>query len=338
MRLLLLASLLALPAAAQNTYDIGGTTVGAPTADLPAFGATPSGCQLAGQAEPYQVDGFRGTLAGSYTVSIEDPVASAPDTDDTVLLLYRGPFDPANPCADFVAVGNETPGSGLTATLDADQPYALVVAGFLGAEDDYAVRITGPDGGEIVFDALPVELVAFDAVRAGADVRLTWATASETGNARFEIEAAGADGAWRLVGQVAGAGTTLEAQRYAFVHQGAPPTALRYRLRQVDLDGAFEVGPVVELGAALEAPLWLGEVAPHPAGPGSVVAFAAREAAPVVLAAYDALGRHVRTLYRGTPGAGVQVRAPLGDVPAGLYVLRLSSDGVQLARTLVVAQ
>jgi hypothetical protein len=337
MRAALLLAVLVLPATAQNTYDIEGTTVGAPQASLPAFGSTPSDCQLTEQPEPYQVHGFRGSLGGSYTVSVKEPIDIG-FGDDTVLLLYRGPFDPANPCSEFVAVGNETPGAGLTQTLEADQAYALVVAGFLGSEDAYAVRVTGPEGSTVGFDPLPVELAAFEAVRRGADVRLGWETASETNNAGFAVEMAVGDEAWRQVGWVEGAGTTVEAQRYAFAHSGAPHSALRYRLRQVDLDGTPTIGPVVEVAAALEAPLWLGEVAPHPAQGASEIAFAVREAESVTLTLYDALGRRVRTLWQGTPAAGASVRAAIGELPAGLYVLRLTSTSAETTRAFVATR
>jgi hypothetical protein len=337
MRLLLFLLLGAAPLAAQNTYDVSGTTVGASSVNLPAFGATPSNCQLATQAEPYQIHGFRGSAPGSYTVSVVEPV-DVGFGDDTVLLLYRDNFDPAAPCTGFVAVGNDTPGSGLTATLDANQPYALVVAGFLGSEDAYQVRVAAPTGGTIAPDALPVELIGFDAVRTSAGVRLAWATASETDNAGFAVEVSAQEGVWQSVGWVDGAGTTNEAQQYAFTHVSAHPANVRYRLRQTDLDGATSLSPIVEVSAALEAALWLGAPAPHPATASSHIAFALEQTASATLTLYDVLGRRVRVLWQGTAQAGETLRTPLNQLPPGVYTARLRSAQHEASRTFVVAR
>ena len=135
--------------AAQQALDVSGTTVGAPTANLPEFGSAPAACTLAPAPEPYDPTPFTVDTDGPYDVSVVEPVSSGPGLDDTVLLVYEGAFDPADACANFVGVGNETAGSGLAVTLDDAPEYVLVVAGFFGTEDDYTVRIAGPPGSTV---------------------------------------------------------------------------------------------------------------------------------------------------------------------------------------------
>ena len=74
-------------------------------------------------------------------------------------------------------------------------------------------------------------------------MRLTWTTATETGNAGFRVQrkAGGAnDGSWTTVGSVEGKGTTTEPTSYQYVDEGLPYEAdrLTYRLKQVDTDGS----------------------------------------------------------------------------------------------------
>jgi hypothetical protein len=137
------------PAATPGTLDVSGTTVGAPTAALPLFGSTPGACVLAPDPEPYAQSLFTVTPDGSYAVDVVEPISTIPNTDDTILLVYEGTFDPTDACAHFVGIGNATAGSGLPVTLAAASGYVLVVAGFFGTEDAFTVRITGPDGSTI---------------------------------------------------------------------------------------------------------------------------------------------------------------------------------------------
>jgi hypothetical protein len=97
----------------------------------------------------------------------------------------------------------------------------------------FASRDNFGDPNEIIAlrDApIPVELTAFDAVtQPGGAVRLTWATASETNNAGFEVQQRAA-GAFRPVGFVDGAGTTDAAQSYGFTVEDLEPGTYAFRL------------------------------------------------------------------------------------------------------------
>ena len=94
--------------------------------------------------------------------------------------------------------------------------------------------------------SLPVELTSFEGAIDGASARLSWEAASETNNSGFSVEHDSGAG-WADAGWVEGMGTTLEAQSYAFRTAELAPGTHRFRLRQVDLDGAFEHSRIVEL-------------------------------------------------------------------------------------------
>ena len=86
----------------------------------------------------------------------------------------------------------------------------------------------------------PVELTTFKAKKVDdSQSLLTWATASELNNDRFEVERS-VDGVnFEMIGEVAGQGTTTIAQDYDFVDARPAIGTNYYRLRQVDYDGTF---------------------------------------------------------------------------------------------------
>lgn len=94
-----------------------------------------------------------------------------------------------------------------------------------------------------ILNPLPVELIRFDAQCDARAVTVSWTTASELNNDYFTIERS-VDGAEFIpVGQVDGAGTSLQMIDYRFVDQ-APPSNAFYRLRQTDTNGDEKVSDV----------------------------------------------------------------------------------------------
>jgi len=93
--------------------------------------------------------------------------------------------------------------------------------------------------------ALPVELTRFDATAKAQGVNLTWATATEKNNDRFEIQRSATGDEYTTIGTVKGQGSTTMAHDYNFLDSHALAGTSYYRLRQVDTDGTFSFSPVV---------------------------------------------------------------------------------------------
>ena len=93
-------------------------------------------------------------------------------------------------------------------------------------------------------------------------MRLAWTTASETDNAGFYVEHR-REGGWADLGFVEGAGTTAEAQRYAFRATALEAGTHRFRLRQVDRDGTEHLSAEVELAVGQRGALSV-EAGPNP--------------------------------------------------------------------------
>ncbi len=188
--------------------------------------------------------------------------------------------------------------------------------------------------------ALPVELSAFAAMRDGTVVRLVWTTESERSNAGFGVELREdtAEGAWREMTFVRGAGTTSDRTRYSVAVPGLEPRqAYRFRLRQVDLDGAVQYSPEVEAAAGNVA-LTLGRPYPNPSTGQASVSFVLPRAGRVRLVAYDALGRVAATFADADFEAGPHTVRFEGSLAAGIYVLRLEAPARTLTQPLTIVR
>ena len=200
-----------------------------------------------------------------------------------------------------------------------------------GAENLYVDHVVFSDG------ALPVELTTFTARLDGDDALLAWQTASETGNAGFEVQTRD-DGAWRTLGFVPGAGTTTETQNYAFRVDALAPGTHRFRLRQIDFDGASAFSPVVELTVELPEPYRLTAAYPNPFNPRTSFELIVRRSQRVTVSVFDMLGRRVATLFDG-PMAANEVRSfsfEGAGLPSGLYLYRAEGETFSATRRMTL--
>ncbi|MCY7352248.1 MAG: immunoglobulin domain-containing protein, partial [Cytophagaceae bacterium] len=131
---------------AQNTATITGTTVGAPTAIFPLLGSTSGACTPNSSVEPYRTYAITSSVTGQITVSITDPIASVANTDDTGLFWYQTTSTTPSGCTNFVAIGNDPVGSGLTFSATANTTYQLVVVGLFSSADGFALSLMAPSG------------------------------------------------------------------------------------------------------------------------------------------------------------------------------------------------
>jgi hypothetical protein len=91
---------------------------------------------------------------------------------------------------------------------------------------------------------LPFELTSFTAVKEGMDAIISWKTASEFNNHRFEIQVAKTplpltDENFKQIGTVLGNGTTTTNHHYTFTDNSPLKSGYRYyRLKQFDFNGS----------------------------------------------------------------------------------------------------
>ena len=191
--------------------------------------------------------------------------------------------------------------------------------------------------------ALPVELVAVEAVAQGSDVSITWRTASETNNAGFHVERrSGLDSTeakWHTLGFKKGAGTTAEPTRYRFADTDIPYSAnhLSYRLRQVDVDGTVTHSQVVDVEIGRPLAPTLHSPFPNPARGSFTLRYALPNVTEVSIRLFDALGREVATIQDGMEERGrKEIQIPTSGLSSGAYFIRMRTSGTVRTKRLTV--
>lgn len=168
---------------------------------------------------------------------------------------------------------------------------------------------------------LPVELTSFQAALNQKAVKLNWQTASELNNAKFIIETSDEGELFSGIGEVQGAGTTLEKESYQFTHHTPSAGINYYRLKQVDFDGTFEYSKVVAINAVGNNDI---VTYPNPAKDKVYVQYD-RSKGPGKIYLLDALGRRIRASINGNTGF-YEINLP-NDLPFGAYWLKIERSG-----------
>ena len=269
-----------------------------------------------------------------------DPANCEPDADDDAPGEYGTPLPDAGTIVAIL----------LFDVVDPLQPSGLAWRDATTTDDDGDVTgrladARGCDAATGCFTDLPVTLAGFEAIADGNAVLLRWQTASETNNAGFSVEARrtgiDADAApWSPLAFVDGHGTTAEPQRYAHRAEGLAPGRYRFRLKQIDFDGAFAYGPEVEVELALPGGFALSDAYPNPFNPQTTFTLAVAQAQRVRVEVYDVLGRRLRVLLDAALPAGEATRLVFDatGLPSGVYLLRTAGETFHASRRVTLVR
>ena len=192
--------------------------------------------------------------------------------------------------------------------------------------------ITLPENG---CGLLPVELSLFSAAPDGMDVVLHWETLSEQNNSGFEVQYQ-PEIAWEKVAFVPGAGNSTHRLSYEYRVTELGSGTHRFRLKQIDFDGAFKYSSVVE-ATVVVGQYALGAAYPNPFSLTTTLEYALPRESDVRLSVFDVLGREVKVLVAGPRSAGsYDVVFDASNLPAGAYFYRLQAGGFEEMKALVV--
>jgi len=182
-----------------------------------------------------------------------------------------------------------------------------------------AITVTG---------VVPVELSSFTAVGMKNGIQLRWETATETNNLGFDIERSSNGKEFQKIGFVGGNGTTSQKSFYSFVDQSAVSAKQYYRLKQIDLDGAFKYSSTVEVDLTIPETFNLSQNYPNPFNPTTTLSFGLPVESEISLAIYNSVGELVKVAAKGIYQAGNHsINFNASDLTSGIYYYSLKAVG-----------
>ena len=171
---------------------------------------------------------------------------------------------------------------------------------------------------------LPVELTRFSATTKSQSVGLSWATASEKNNDRFEVQRSVTGTEFQTIGSVKGQGSTSNAHEYTFEDSRPLPGLLYYRLRQVDSDGTGVYSPVAT------ARVQLAPIATAYPNPSANTLTLPTLVGPVGYRIFNSLGQ---TLLSGQSVGDAQL--DLSQLAKGSFFLEITTESGRAIQRLV---
>jgi hypothetical protein len=178
---------------------------------------------------------------------------------------------------------------------------------------------------------LPVELVAFDAKRSGANASITWQTATEKNSAGFEVEVATDGVKFRKLAFVASkSANSTTAASYSYTDTEAGKTGVRYyRLRQVDIDGQYSYSPTraVSFAGATDAAVASLSSYPSPftSHDQAALVLQAPSAGTAQLQLTDLMGRTIASRSITTVAGISEIAVPnASELAVGTYLVKVT--------------
>lgn len=186
-------------------------------------------------------------------------------------------------------------------------------------------------------EALPVRFISFTGQLRGTDAFLNWSTAMESINDKFEIERSDDAGDWKKVGTVKGSFNSMQVQYYSFTDKNLEPGTYRYRLKQVDMNENFSYSNTIIVELLGGRNFQLAQNSPNPLTQTARVEYYVPIPCNLKIMLLDVSGRPIRQLVSGQKEPGrYQFTLEKKNLPAGVYLYRLTTDKISLTRKMIV--
>ncbi len=170
------------------------------------------------------------------------------------------------------------------------------------------------------FTPLPVKLGDFTVAAKGADAQLNWYTLQETNSSNFTLQRSMDGVNFSSIGTVAAAGNATRRNNYMFTDPGivnSGQVVIYYRLLLNDIDGKSTTSAVITLRLTAGSG-WKVQLMANPVADQARLLLAGITSR-VQLSIFDVNGKK---LLVHSPGAlNGQVTLPVGNLPAGVYLL-----------------
>lgn len=208
----------------------------------------------------------------------------------------------------------------------------------------YRADFTSTGGNSPVFDQIyflwaltPVTLTDLSASANGSNVKLNWATASESNNKGFGVYRSNDGVKWAPIGFVAGAGSSSLKQSYSYNDGNLADGKYFYRLRQEDFDGKSVFSNIVSVKVSRTSTFTLAQNYPNPASFSTMINYSVPSNARVRITLYDATGRLVKVVEDAQRKAGnYSVMVDASRMKSGLYYYKIEADGQTMTKKMAI--
>lgn len=173
--------------------------------------------------------------------------------------------------------------------------------------------------------ALPIELISFEGKQENERISLNWATETELQNDYFTVEKSAAGTLWNGIGDITGAGNSIQPMYYAFLDRNPQPGMQYYRLRQTNFDGTSTVSGVISIRFDASASPIL--IYPNPNQTNQLNLMGIDYDTQFTLGLKNMTGELLYSL----PYSGNTVMLPA--LPKGIYFLSIKLEGDPMTKT-----
>jgi hypothetical protein len=204
----------------------------------------------------------------------------------------------------------------------AGQVYVMVIDNFSSSSNPFTLSWQLGGGASLNCTVLPIELISFTGERQDNYHALKWQTASELNNDYFTIERSVDGEQFESIGQMVGAGTSMQMHAYSFNDLNPGEGWNYYRIRQTDYNGQSTISTIVALNYHSETEL-VKNIHPVPANGEVSFDFITPGAGGIQYQLTDCTGRIVYDQKAVTSEGKNTVKISLQDNEPGIYFLRV---------------
>ncbi|MFD1629887.1 T9SS type A sorting domain-containing protein [Pseudopedobacter beijingensis] len=180
---------------------------------------------------------------------------------------------------------------------------------------------------------LPVELVDFNAKANYNTIQLSWITASEKNNLRFDILKSTDGITFNKIDEIAGHGTTQTPQQYSTVDNNPAKEINYYQLRQVDTDGKTSLSKVI----AVKTDLAAATFAVNYTNNNITILFEnSKKETPANINLTDITGRSILAFKQNITTGINNISFNVPYLPSGIYVVSLVTENSKHAAKIQV--
>jgi hypothetical protein len=186
-------------------------------------------------------------------------------------------------------------------------------------------------------DAVPVELISFNAEYYDSKVNLEWITATENNCYGFEVQRKDEYTSYESIGFVTGNGTSTNRNIYNFRDSNLRGSKYYYRLKDISNNGEFNYSFEIQVDIPEISTFQLKQNYPNPFNPSTAIEYYVQKLSHVKLIIYNTIGQKVQTLVDGEKVPGLYaVEFNAANLPSGIYFYRLEATNFVETRKMIL--